>query len=370
MSLLALSGIRRRVLLLLVSLRDFVFQAHSPSCCLTGSAFPDLVPQVAAGVLEAMLKASEAQDSCFEVPVVITMPPARKGRGRALLPSPVGQTAADKGIPEDRIWCPLTAKEPDFLAQLRALEPDLCVTAAYGNVLPNDFLAIPRRGTVNIHPSLLPLYRGASPVPRAIEHGVLETGVTLAFTVQRMDAGPVIATEVVRLDDDVQAPELLQDLFVRGTHLLLREMPCILSGDAATRAQPQDEGKATKAAKLSKEEGSLAFLPATANAWAIHNRVRAFAGWPGTQARFGLLPSGGGEPTELVLKIVRTRCPRVGVPTAAPCREVALVDDALRVVCGDGSVLQVTEVQPPNKRAMAARDFWNGLRGQQMVCMD
>lgn len=161
-------------------------------------------PQVAATVLDALFNASKAPNSLFEVAAIVTQPPARRDRGKKLMPSPVAEFALDTGFPSDLIFTPERAGEDTFLSTLRALQPELCITAAYGNILPTKFLNIPPMGTVNIHPSLLPLYRGAAPVQRALQDGAKETGVSLAFTVRALDAGPVIAYETLEVDDQIK----------------------------------------------------------------------------------------------------------------------------------------------------------------------
>ncbi|CAL2248293.1 unnamed protein product [Prunus armeniaca] len=171
-------------------------------------------PQVSATVLDALLNASTAPDSLFEVAAIVTQPPSRKSRGKKLMPSPLAQHALDRGFPSNLIFTPERAGEDVFLSNLRDLQPELCITAAYGNILPSKFLNIPT--SVNIHPSLLPLYRGAAPVQRSLQDGVKETGVSLAFTVRALDAGPVIARKRMEIEDQIKAPELLDLLFYEG----------------------------------------------------------------------------------------------------------------------------------------------------------
>jgi methionyl-tRNA formyltransferase len=157
-----------------------------------------------------------------------------------------------------------------FLSTLERLEPDLCITAAYGNMLPQRFLNLPPLGTLNIHPSLLPKYRGAAPVNRCLENGDTLTGVSLAYTVLKCDAGPVLAQKEVKLSGDEQAPELLERLFSLGTELLLEKLPEVWSGVAQDLAQAQDEALVSHAAKMAKSDGLLDFsLPAQA----LHNKV-------------------------------------------------------------------------------------------------
>lgn len=298
-------------------------------------------PAVAKRALDILLEA----ESLVQVVAVVSQPPARAPRGGGTVPSPVHALALERGIP---VLTPDTARDEAFLATLEDLKPDLCVTAAYGNVLPERFLAIPRFGTLNIHPSLLPLYRGAAPVQRALEDGVLESGVTVAFTVRAMDAGPIAAQVRERLDPNVQAPELLLHLFEVGAHLLVRTLPQVFEGSLVPTEQ--DASAATKAKKISVEEGLLDWqLPAAV----LHNKVRAFAGWPGARGRFRV----AGEESEL--KIVTTRLGADTQPTKSEC---TLRGEALVVVCEDGSCLEVLALQPPGKRVLGAKDFWNGLR--------
>lgn len=277
------------------------------------------------------------------------------------MPSPVAQHALDRGFPSDLIFTPERAGEEEFLADLKALKPEVCVTAAYGNILPNKFLEIPQHGTVNIHPSLLPLYRGAAPVQRALQDGVKETGVSLVYTVRALDAGPIIACEKVEVDDNVKAPELLSMLFDRGSKLLIRELPSIFDGSARLRAQAQDDSKATLAPKLKSEESWLSF---SEEAHVLHNKVRAFAGWPGTRARIEVI-DGNGRIDILDLKIITTRVLR-NVNLHRVKDDITFEGDALVFPCAGSSALEVLEIQPPGKRVMNAREFWNGLRGRKL----
>lgn len=153
-------------------------------------------PDIAASSLELLLEASrQGNGGGFDVVRAVSNPPARTGRKKVLQPSPVQALAESEGVP---VMTPATARDEEFLAELEELEPDLCITAAYGQFLPKRFLSIPKFGTLNVHPSLLPLYRGASPVQRCLEAGEARTGVTVAFTVLKMDAGPVVRQTVRR----------------------------------------------------------------------------------------------------------------------------------------------------------------------------
>ncbi|PHT56811.1 hypothetical protein CQW23_05297 [Capsicum baccatum] len=378
-------------------------------------------PQVSASVLDALFNASAAPDSLFQVTAIVTQPPSGRDRGRKVMPSPVAQHALDRGFPSDMIFTPVKAGEEAFLFNFKSLEPELCVTAAYGNILPTKFLNIPSKGTVNIHPSLLPLYRGAAPVQRALQGGVKDTGVSLAYTVRKLDAGPVIARERVTIDDQIKvfmfffpemlfliglsswvdawlssasplcwmqqklipaacsywekilvipssqfsqfsllgkAPDLLELLFNLGSKLLIRELPSIFDGSASGRAEKQDDSKATLAPKITPEESWLSFEEDA--------HVRAFAGWPGTRARLKVIDPSTGESSIIELKIITTRVYGGIRSQDIEANEVLYTKGSLVIPCGVGTALEVLEIQLPGKRAVNAAAFWNGLRGQML----
>ena len=323
-------------------------------------------PECASEALSRVLDAAEAESSAFEVCAVVSQPGRPRGRGRksdAPMPSPVAELAMKRGIAEDRVLCPEKANEEWFLDALRALDVDLMVTAAYGNFLPQKFLDIPRFGTLNIHPSLLPQWRGAAPVQRALESGQSETGVSVAYTVLKMDAGPVLRQITRPLKGDEKAPELLSELFETGVNALLEELPSVFAGEAAKRAVPQGEATLSHAAKVSPEEGDLNFAKQSARE--CHNKVRAFAGWPGTKATIKIQAKDEIEAKEVVLKIVTTRVSTDGDANAAK-GEVQVTKSALRVPCAGGEWLELLEVQPPGKKVMPANAFINGIKGSKL----
>lgn len=318
-------------------------------------------PDVAASVLDSLFNAADAPDSTFRLAAIVTQPPSVRDRGRKLTPSPVEQHAVDRGFPKDLILTPRKAGEETFLADLKALNPELCITAAYGNILPSKFLEIPIQGTINIHPSLLPLYRGAAPVQRALEDGVTETGVSLVYTVRALDAGPIIASERMKIDNSIKAPELLAALFNLGSKLLIRELPSIFDGSARSKAIPQDDSKATLAPKLKSEESWLSF---DQEARSIHNKVRAFAGWPGTRARIQAISSSG-DTINMEIKIITSRIGEK-VYEQSDRNDIIFSDGALVFPCAGQSWLEVVELQLPGKKVIQAREFWNGLHGQKL----
>jgi methionyl-tRNA formyltransferase len=299
-------------------------------------------PSIVVPVLEKLLNVQAA----FEIVGVVSQPPTRAVRGNSTVPSPVHARALEAGVP---VLTPDDAKASTFIEQIAALKPDLCVTAAYGQVLSEEFLAIAPFGTLNIHPSLLPLFRGAAPVQRTLQEGAQVTGVTIAKTVRAMDAGPIVSQIHWKLDDTIRAPELLQKLFEAGAEELVRILPDYFAGLCQLREQ--DHEKATKAKKIQMEEGNL--KPDLMSAREMHNRTRAFFGWPGTR----LMLVNASENIEV--KVISTSVlPQI----KAERRDLFLSEGGLELVCSDGSVLQILELQAPGKRAMTARDFWNGLK--------
>jgi methionyl-tRNA formyltransferase len=304
-------------------------------------------PQIAAEALRLIVEKTSMQ---HQVVAIVSQPPSKAGRGHKEILSPVHSYASSLGIP---VLTPESAKDLAFLQEVEALAPDLCITAAYGQVLSDDFLKIPKFGTLNIHPSLLPLYRGAAPVQRAIEAGVDETGVTILFTVRAMDAGPIVMQKSIPLSEHIKSQELLTELFHLGATTLVDLLPELFSG--TLQSKEQDPLLATKARKITAEESLLDFQK---SATELHNKVRAFSGWPGTKARFLIAEK------EEEIKIVTTR---VALGSSSLSADLELHGDALRIVCRDGTLLEILELQPIGKRVMSARDYWNGLKIKKMT---
>ncbi|KAK4523364.1 hypothetical protein GAYE_PCTG52G1258 [Galdieria yellowstonensis] len=311
-------------------------------------------PHCAAVSLQRWLQWSQ-QNPLVQIAAVITQPANARHPSRNAKCSPVYEIATQHQIP---VWTPENLKDTSFLSQVTQLAPDIAITAAYGKWLPDAFLKIPKHGVVNIHPSLLPKFRGAAPVQRALLQGVTETGVSILFTVSKMDAGPIIAQEKVVLHGDEMAGPLLTDLFLRGTDLIMSHLESILQGTVKTWDQKEEE--ATYAPKLKKEEGWLSFHE---NAVVVHNKVRALSDSIGTFANFHIRQ--GDQVTVLSrLKIHKTRLVRRDSVFALGIHQVVLnpEKDGLRVTCDDGSQLDILEIQPSGKRVMNAREFYNGLQ--------
>ena len=225
-------------------------------------------PSFAIHPLKALLQAAHT------VIGVYTQPDSRTGRGRTLAASPVKSFAIERGL---RVVQPSNLRSPAVIDELSSLAPDVVVIAAYGNILPKDILGIPRWGCVNIHPSLLPLHRGPSPVTSTILEGDEVAGVTLMILDEGMDSGPVLASKREKIFPEDTTETLTHRLFEEGAYLLVRSLPKYLQGELI--AVPQDGSRATYTAKLKREDGLIRWeLPVDT----VARRIRAYSPWPGS----------------------------------------------------------------------------------------
>ena len=254
----------------------------------------------------------------------------------------------------------LQAKDPAFLEDLESnVRPDLCITAAYGQYLPKRFLETTSFGTVNIHPSLLPRWRGASPVQRSLEAGDDPVGVTVLFTVSKMDAGPIVSQKEETIDENDTATKVLPHLFEIGTELLLEAMPDLLSGKINMEtATIQDEEAVVQASMISPSEAE--FKPWEESAKTLHNRLRGFSMWPG--AFLYLRVGEDAEPTKF--KILETRVLKDTTEPTDTIKPGPTKKSGLRLVCFDGSILEINRLQPATRKPMDALSFVNGLQGK------
>ena len=310
---------------------------------MTGPAAPRVVfmgsPAFAVPSLAAI---SERPDVC-QVVGVVTQPDRPAGRGRKLTPNPVKVAAAARGIPTLQ---PTKLKAPETLEALAALRPDAVVVAAYGRILPPAILTLPRAGCTNVHASLLPRHRGASPIAHAILAGDPQTGISIMRMEEGLDTGPVYATTAVPIGPDDTCGTLTVSLAQRGAALLLDTMPGILAG--TLQPTPQDDALATYAPLLDKDHGRLDF---TAPAEELSRRVRAFSPWPGAFSHRG---------EQRVVVLAASAVPSSGVP-APPGRVTAAGRDGVVVACGQGA-LCLREVKPAGKHQMSAA-AWVAGRG-------
>jgi methionyl-tRNA formyltransferase len=282
----------------------------------------------------------------FRIPLVLTQPDRPAGRGMKLSPSPVKQWALAHGL---EVAQPrslrLDGKYPDDAGAARerllALQPDVMVVAAYGLILPRWVLDLPRLGCLNIHASLLPRWRGAAPIHRAIEAGDAETGITIMQMDEGLDTGDMLLAERLPIGPDDTTGRLHDRLAVLGGRLIVEALEMAACGGLRPVRQP-DEG-VTYAHKIDKAEAAIDW---TEPAAVIERRLRAFDPFPGGQAQLG----------GAALKIWAARAePGQG----APGEVLSVGDEGVRVACGEG-VLRLLELQKPGGRRLGARDFLAG----------
>jgi methionyl-tRNA formyltransferase len=291
-------------------------------------------PQFAVPSLEGLTA------SRHQVVGVVTQPDRPRGRGQKVTEAPVKITAVQHGLP---VYQPARLGDPAVVETLGKWLPDLGVVAAYGKILPERVLNFPRLGMINVHASLLPKYRGAAPVQRAVMSGEIETGITIMRMVKDLDAGGMFAraTRTIDLNDTSDVVE--RDLADIGATLLLRVIDDLVAGTAVEEAQ--DESLATYASKVTKDEGIVDWARPAIE---IHNRVRGLYPWPHA---FSYL---AGERLILLRSEVEPQ-----LTSEEPGTIVDTSGGILRVATGRGR-LAITELQPEGRRAMRARDYLAG----------
>lgn len=293
-------------------------------------------PEFAVPILQGLLAE-------HEVLAVVTQPDRPAGRGRALKPPPVKALALAHGLP---VFQPTKLRgDTSLLERLRDLAPQVIVVAAFGMLLPPEFLALPPKGCLNVHASLLPRHRGAAPIPAAILAGDRETGVTIMLMDEGLDTGPILSQAPCPIREDDTAGTLSERLAQLGRDLLLETLPKWITGEIVPR--PQDEEAATYAPPVRVADAEILW---TKPAERLAREVRAFHPWPGSYTFWQ------GQR----LKVLRAR-PAEGDVDGVP-GQVVLLEGRLGVITGDG-ILVLEEVQPAGKRPMAAEAFLRGQRG-------
>ena len=297
-------------------------------------------PEFAVPALNALLRAR------YDVVGVLTRQDQPAGRGQQIEVSPVKQAATESGLPIQR---PRTLRSADALAALAALAPDLIVVAAYGLILPQAVLDLPRFGCVNIHGSLLPRHRGAAPIAAAILAGDAETGVSIMLMDAGVDIGPVLGMAALPITPDDTTGSLTAKLARLGGELLIAKLPHYLAGEIVPQPQPTDG--ASYAPRLEKEAGRLDWREPAA---IIERKVRAYQPWPSAYTSWN----------SQRVKILRARVgtSEQGSEIRGQGEVIAGERGAVGVVTGDG-VLWLDEVQAAGKRPMLASAFVAGARG-------
>jgi methionyl-tRNA formyltransferase len=280
---------------------------------------------------------------------VYTQPDRPKGRGKKLAASPVKQLALEHDIP---VFQPHKLRDPQAVEELRALQPDLIIVVAYGQILPKVILDMPQYNCINIHASLLPKYRGAAPINKVVVDGETETGVTTMLMDVGLDTGDMLVKRRLRIGENETAGQLHDRLAVLGRETLEETLQLLCAGKLV--AEKQDDSLSCYAPMMKKEDGLVVWQK---SAQEIHNQVRGLDPWPGTYTHLD------GD----VLKIAATT---VCEESGAPGTILSADKNGVLVACGEGSVL-IGELQLPGKKRLAAVNFLSGrplFTGTKLPC--
>jgi methionyl-tRNA formyltransferase len=305
-------------------------------------------PQFAVPALEALIEGAapgRVLAEGYEIVAVITRPDKPVGRGREIVFSPVKQVAMAHDIP---VWQPGSLKRAENIEALKEFRADLYIVAAFGQILPQAVLDLPRYGTLNIHASLLPRYRGVSPIAEAILQGDNEVGVTIMLLDAGVDTGPILLKKSIALAEDETTGSLTGKLADLGAQALLEVLPRWIAGEITPEAQ--DEQRASHTHMLRKEDGAIDWeQPAVV----LAHKVRAYTPWPGAYTHW----------RNKLLKIVSAHAiamePGEAVQAGTVIQRKEAGHDVLAIVTGQG-LLAVKQVQLEGKRAMSAEEFLRG----------
>ena len=303
-------------------------------------------PDFALFSLKALIEYSKEED--IEICGVITQPDKPKGRGYALLPPPVKQYATEIGIP---VYQPTTLKDEAFASLLEELAPELIIVVAYGKILPKNVIDFPKYGCINVHGSLLPEYRGAAPMQRAIIDGKDKTGITIMYMAEGLDTGDMILWRELPIKENDNFENIHDGLGILGAEMIVEIIPALKNGTAVRT--PQDEALSTYAKKITKEDCLIDF---SKDAITVHNQIRGLSPVP---LGFTHTPNG-----KLLKRIESTVADRDTQHDNAG--EIISLDNGIEVACKIGSV-RITKVLPEGKSRMSASDF---IRGRAISVKD
>ena len=280
----------------------------------------------------------------YHVVSVVTQPDRPVGRKKVLTPTPVKEEALRLGLP---VFQPEKLKNPEAMQQVLDLQPDLIVTAAFGQILPSEILEAPRLGAINVHASLLPEYRGGAPIHQAIIDGRQETGVTIMYMVDRLDAGDIISQKAVPIAKTDHTGILFEKLSNAGTELLKETLPSIIEG--TNSRIPQDEEKVTFARNITREQERIDWSKPAID---IYNQIRGLHPWPVAYTTFN-------DANMKIWWAEESNARKAGVPGEV----IDVTDDSIVVQTGDGA-LAIKELQPAGKKRMTATDYLRGPKIQ------
>jgi len=307
-------------------------------------------PQFAVPALEALIRGAApgvVLPEGYEIVTVITRPDKPVGRGKDIVFSPVKQTALAHALP---VWQPGSLKRPENIQALAAYQADLFIVAAFGQILPQAVLDLPRYGTLNIHASLLPKYRGVSPISEAILQGETETGVTIMLIDAGVDTGPILLQRSIPIEENETTGGLTMKLAEAGAQALIEALPLWVQGKITP--QPQEEQGVSHTHMLRKEDGQISWQRPAA---VIARAVRAYTPWPGAYTHW----------RDKLLKIISAHAPS---PSLEPDKQVApgtvslqkeAGHEVLAIVTGAGFLL-VDRLQLEGKKVVSAEEFVRG----------
>lgn len=286
----------------------------------------------------------------YDVLAVVTQPDRPVGRKKVLTPPPVKEEALRLGLP---VIQPEKLRGSQELEQILSLNPDIVITAAFGQILPKALLDAPRFGCINVHASLLPKYRGGAPIHQAIIDGEEKTGVTIMYMAEKLDAGDIISQAEIAIEDADNTGIMFDKLSIVGRDLLKVTLPLIIEGK--NERIPQDEEKVTFAHNISREQEKIQW---SNSARTVFNQVRGLTPWPTAYTTFQ------GENVKIwSVKEGDT------LTKDTPGKVVKINKDSFEVACGDGKTVIVLELQPAGKKRMTAQDYLRGT-GSKLVIGD
>ena len=284
----------------------------------------------------------------YDIAAVVTQPDRPVGRKKVLTPPPVKEEALQLGLP---VIQPEKLRGSQELEEILALNADLVVTAAFGQILPKELLDAPRLGCINVHASLLPAYRGGAPIHQAIIDGQATTGVTIMYMAEKLDAGDIISQREIAIEDTDNTGTMFDKLSAVGRELLKETMPSIIDGTNARI--PQNESLVTFARNISREQELIDW---NNEARALYNQVRGLHPWPVAYTTFE-----GANFKVWAAKVGETST------NAVPGEVVKIEKDHFEVATGDGGTLALYDVQPAGKKRMTAEEFLRGTGSKLQI---
>lgn len=296
-------------------------------------------PEFAVPTLEALVESGRKPVA------VVTQPPRPAGRGQEVSDPAVAEAAREHGLD---ILQPERVRDEELMERIRSLEPDLFVVVAFGQIFPAELLEVPKLGSLNLHASLLPKYRGASPIQSAVAAGEKKTGVTTMLMEEELDAGPILLQEEVEIRRSETAGELSARLAKVGARLMVETLDRLVQGKLKQRKQREES--ASYASKFSKDDGRMNWA---LEAEELYNRMRALDPWPGMTANFK------GRPVKVLWGVPMSW--EKG-PSGFTGTYLGLRQGKMAILCGGDTVFGIEELQRPGKKPQRASDFVNGER--------